>query len=137
MKRGESLQGCQILLVEDDADLREVLQIALEARGASVLGVGRASDALRNLVTTPIDVVVSDLALGRETGFWLVRKVRELWSDRHLPVVALTGLPLPADRVRTAGFDDVLAKPPNIAALSTSIAALCRTPGHGSHQREQ
>jgi len=137
MNGGESLQGCQILLVEDDADLRAVLQIALEARGASVLGVGRASDALRNLVTTPIDVVVSDLALGRETGFWLVKKVRELWSDRHVPVVALTGLPLPASRVRTAGFDDVLTKPPSIAALSTSIASLCRTPGHGNHQPEK
>ena len=124
MESRESLLGCHILLVEDDADLREILTMALEARGASVHGVACASDALMSLVTTPFDVVVSDLALPHETGFWLVRRVRELSRDRHVPVLALTGLPFTAEGVRAAGFDDLVGKPPDIGALSASIASL-------------
>jgi CheY-like chemotaxis protein len=122
----DSLVGCRVLLVDDDDDLREVLQMALEARGASVIGVGRATDALQTLAAEPIDVVVSDIGMPDQTGFWLITKIRQVWADVHVPAVAITGIPFPADGVRKAGFDDVLRKPPNIGVLCQCLASLRR-----------
>jgi CheY-like chemotaxis protein len=118
------LLGCHVLLVEDDADLRAVLEMALEAAGAAVISASSAAEALAALVTKTVDVVVSDIAMPEQSGFWLVTKVRQVFPQRHVPVLAITGLPFPGDGVRRAGFDDVMQKPPDPGALCAAVASL-------------
>jgi CheY-like chemotaxis protein len=126
MKVAPPLDGCRLLLVEDDADSRNAMSLTLEAAGAIVITVGTATEALASLSAKPFDVVVSDLAMPEQSGFWLITKIRQLFPQPHLPVLAVTGHPFPADGVRRAGFDDVLQKPPDPDTLCAKVAALRR-----------
>jgi CheY-like chemotaxis protein len=118
------LSGYQVLVVEDDTDSRNAIQLTLEASGASVVTAASASEALASMAARPCDVVVSDLAMPDQSGFWLIAKIRQLFPRRHVPVIAVTGHPFPADGVRRAGFDDVMQKPPDPDALCAAVAAL-------------
>ncbi|HET7341497.1 MAG TPA: response regulator [Methylomirabilota bacterium] len=124
MNAAPGLDGCRVLLVEDDADSRHAMSLTLEAAGAIVVTAGTASEALASLSAKPFDVVVSDLAMPEQSGFWLITKIRQLFAQRHLPVLAVTGHPFPADGVRRAGFDDVLQKPPDPDTLCAKVASL-------------
>jgi CheY-like chemotaxis protein len=120
----ESLKGRRVLVVEDDADSRNAIRLTLESTGASVSTAGSASDALAALAARDFDVVVSDLAMPEQSGFWLISKIRQLFPRRYVPVIAVTGHPFPPDGVRRAGFDDVMQKPPDPDALCAAVAAL-------------
>ena len=126
MKTNGSLTGCQVLIVEDDTDSRNAMRETLEVAGAVVTAAGSAGDALAALAARRFDVVVSDLAMPQQSGFWLIAKIRQLYPDRPIPVLAVTGHPFPADGVRRAGFDEVMQKPPDPDALCARVAALAR-----------
>lgn len=128
----EPLSGCQVLVVEDDADSREAIRLTLEASGASVATAATAGEALAALAARPCDLVVSDLAMPEQSGFWLVAKIRQLFPHRHVPVIAVTGHPFPVEGVLRAGFDRVMQKPPEPDALCAAVASLLSarvTPG--------
>ena len=126
MKRLESLAGCQVLVVEDDSDSRNAIREMLEVAGAAVTTAGTAGDALAALAARRFDVVVSDLAMPQQSGFWLITKIRQLYPDQPIPVLAVTGHPFPADGIRRAGFDEVMQKPPDPDVLCTKVGALAR-----------
>ncbi|HXH81406.1 MAG TPA: response regulator [Candidatus Tectomicrobia bacterium] len=119
-----SLRDVTVLLVEDDADSRDVLQTILEARGARVTAVGTAHDALAALDAGGFDVVVTDLAMPRDSGFRLVARIRE--RGLEVGVLAVTGHPFPPDGVVRAGFDEHLLKPVDPEALAAAVARLAR-----------
>jgi CheY-like chemotaxis protein len=118
------LSGRRVLVVEDDADSRNAIRLTLEASGASVGTAANATEALAALVARSFDVVVSDLAMPEQSGFWLITKIRQLFPGRRVPVIAVTGHPFPPEGVRRAGFDDVMPKPPDPDALCAAVAAL-------------
>ena len=118
------LSGYHVLVVEDDADSRNAIRLTLEASGASVATAASASEALAALAARPCDIVVSDLAMPEQSGFWLIARIRQLFPRRHVPVIAVTGHPFAADGVRRAGFDDVMQKPPDPDALCAAVVAL-------------
>ena len=122
-----ALAGCQVLIVEDDGDSRNAMRETLEVSGAAVTTAPSAGDALAALAVRRFDVVVSDLAMPQQSGFWLIAKIRQLYPDRPIPVLAVTGHPFPADGVRRAGFDAVMQKPPDPDALCAQVGALART----------
>jgi CheY-like chemotaxis protein len=126
MIEARPLEGRHVLVVEDDADSRNAIRLTLEASGAKVGTAASASEALAALVARPFDVVVSDLAMPEQSGFWLITKIRQLFPRRHVPVLAVTGHPFPADGVRRAGFDAVMLKPPDPDKLCAAVAALLR-----------
>jgi len=126
MKTDATLAGWQVLIVEDDGDSRNAMRETLEMAGAVVTAAASASDALAALAARRFDVVVSDLAMPQQSGFWLIAKIRQLYPDRPIPVLAVTGHPFPADGVRRAGFDAVMQKPPDPDALCAQVGALAR-----------
>ena len=126
MKTDTTLAGWQVLIVEDDGDSRNAMAETLEMAGAVVTAAASASDALAALAARRFDVVVSDLAMPQQSGFWLIAKIRQLYPDRPIPVLAVTGHPFPADGVRRAGFDAVMQKPPDPDALCAQVGALAR-----------
>ena len=123
------LNGFSLLVVEDDRDSREAIRETLEASGASVRTAASASEALAALAARDFDLVVSDLAMPDQSGFWLINKIRQVFHRRHVPVLAVTGHPFPAEGVRRAGFDDVMQKPPDPDRLCAAIAALLKASG--------
>ena len=126
------LNGFSLLVVEDDRDSREAIRETLEASGASVKTARSASEALAALAARDYDLVVSDLAMPDQSGFWLISKIRQVFHRRHVPVIAVTGHPFPFEGVRRAGFDDVMQKPPDPDRLCAAIATLLELKASGA-----
>jgi CheY-like chemotaxis protein len=126
MKTTGMLTGSEVLVVEDDTDSRNAIRETLEVAGATVTTASTAGEALTALAVRRFDVVVSDLAMPQQSGFWLITKIRQLYPDRPIPVLAVTGHPFPADGVRRAGFDEVMQKPPDPDLLCAKVAAMAR-----------
>ncbi|HLO50752.1 MAG TPA: response regulator [Kamptonema sp.] len=125
----QPLAGIKVLVVDDNADVREFLITALEAFGAQVKAVASVSAAIAELEQLQPDVLVSDIAMPGEDGYELIRQVRarELSEDKgRLPVVALTAYAREEDRAKTleAGFQEHLAKPIEPSELVRTIAQL-------------
>jgi signal transduction histidine kinase len=122
-----SLHGIRLLLVEDDADTREVVRLMLRESGAEVTGVEDAAAALEAIAGAPPDILISDLALPDGDGCELIRAVRRLPDERGaIPAIALSGFTRDADRLAAfrAGYDRHVAKPVEPGALRRAVAEL-------------
>ena len=102
-----------VVVVDDDADIREVLDVALTRCGAAVATYGNACDALAGLQALTVDALVTDLALAPCDGLWLVEQVRALPGLARLPIIVVTGHSDPGrlDAAWHAGADEILLKP--------------------------
>jgi signal transduction histidine kinase/CheY-like chemotaxis protein len=134
------LDGVRVLLVEDDADGREVLAVILELAGANVEGVASVREALSAFDRLRPDVLVSDVGMPDEDGYALIRHIRARQVDRggDTASIALTGYAGPDDgaRLLAAGFQMHLRKPIDPSDLVAAVASLAaaRRPGdRGSH----
>ena len=126
------LDGVRILVVEDDADNREMLVEALELSGAVATPAGSAQEALAIIRNARPDVIVSDITMPGEDGYDLIRSVRALSPEmRDVPAIALTAHVRPEDvtRVIEAGFTMHLSKPVGPNNLCAAIARLLRQRG--------
>ena len=123
-----SLEGANVLLVDDDADTREFLATALRAAGAELRAVGSADAAFEAMRAWRPDVIVSDIAMPEQDGYAFIRSVRTLGEEAggRTPAVALTALARPRDRVHAlaAGFQTHLAKPVDPSELVLAVANL-------------
>ena len=119
-----SFEGLSVLVVEDDADSRSLIETLLLARGADVTTSGSAEQALRVLAERPVDVLVADIGLPVVDGFDLLRAVRSIASLENLPAIAVTGFASEEDRLRAtaAGYAAHLPKPVDADVLAGTIA---------------
>jgi PAS domain S-box-containing protein len=121
-----SLAGVKVLIVDDEADARELLTTILNRAGAEAASVASAGEALNVFQRSRVDVLVSDIGMPDEDGCALIRKVRELGPERGgtTPAIAVTANAREDDRLRalSAGFQLHIAKPIDPAALTTIIA---------------
>jgi PAS domain S-box-containing protein len=124
----QRLKDLRILVVEDDADTRELLKTILERCGAEVRAVASSSAALAEMADRIPNVLVSDIGMAGENGYDLIKKIRSLEPERggRVPAVALTAYAAAADRRRAllAGFQTHLAKPVEPDELLAVIASL-------------
>lgn len=113
----------RVLLIEDDADAREVLQLSLEAGGQPTAVAGTGAEGVALAETLRPDVVFVDLKLPDIDGFEVARQLRARLG-RDVRLVALTGFARPVDREATAaaGFDDHLIKPVDAEAILALLA---------------
>jgi len=125
----QSLSGLRVLVVEDDADTRDLLQTLLRNEGAEVRVTGSVDEALRLMESFRADVLVSDISMPGEDGYTFARRVRaqEWRRGGRVPALALTAHARPedAEQARLAGFDAHIAKPVDPAELVREIAGLC------------
>jgi len=125
------LRGTHVLVVDDDADNREMLAMTLEHCGARVTTAGSAAEALTALEKERPQVLVSDIGLPGEDGFSLLRKVRALSASHggNIPAIALTGrshedgAPVGGD-----GFQVHLSKPVTPEEMLAAIARVLEAP---------
>jgi CheY-like chemotaxis protein len=115
------LEGLRIVVVDDDADARDLLTTVLTQRSAEVFTAECASEAFELLQRERPDVLISDIAMPEEDGYTLIRRVRALSDEEggRTPSVAVTAYAGRADRNRAieAGFDAHYAKPIDIDGL--------------------
>ena len=117
----------RVLLVEDDASLREVVSLVLSATGMSVDAVETGDAALDVFAAAgdEYDLVVLDVMLPGVDGFEVCRRVRE---RSRVPIVMLTARSEPGEIVRglELGADDYVTKPFEAAVLLARVRALLR-----------
>ncbi|HET7198204.1 MAG TPA: PAS domain-containing protein [Burkholderiales bacterium] len=122
------LAGVRVLVVEDVAPARELLVKVLRVAGAETRAAASSGEALDTLGAWRPDLVLSDLAMGGDEGYALIRAMRALPAERGgcVPAAALTvaGEPQQRGRAVAAGYDAQLAKPVEPVALLATVARL-------------
>jgi DNA-binding response OmpR family regulator len=115
----------RILLVEDDATIREMTQLALDRDGFAVATAPDGPSALSLFRSQPPDLVLLDLMLPGLDGVSVCRSIRE---DSVVPIVMLTARTDPVDVVLglEAGADDYVTKPFEPAILAARLRAVLR-----------
>jgi CheY-like chemotaxis protein len=125
-----SLRGLSILIIEDDADSREMLSVLLENVGAVPVAAATVGEGLRLLGDLEIDVVLSDIGMPGRDGFDLIRALRSFPNPRvrQAPAVAVTAFARGEDRERilAAGFDAHVAKPVEPRELFAAVTDVVR-----------
>jgi CheY-like chemotaxis protein len=120
-----------VLLVDDDEFVREALRDYFVECGAVVVTADSGRMAFDVFMQAPPDVLVSDIRMPGEDGFWLIAAVRALTpaDGGDVPAVAVTGDIIAATRAMAAGFQAVHEKPPcmaELAALVERLAGCCK-----------
>ncbi len=119
------LNGIRILVVDDEADAREMLRTVLEQLGADVTTASSARDAIDVLPAWKPNVLVSDIGMPEEDGYVLIKRVRALSSEAggNIPAIALTGYVRVEERMRAleAGYQMFVPKPVEVGELAIII----------------
>jgi signal transduction histidine kinase/ActR/RegA family two-component response regulator len=127
-----TLSGLRVLVVDDEPDARALARRVLEERGADVVTVASAPEALAVVDGDRApSVVVSDIGMPDEDGYDFIRKLRALpGSAGRIPAVALTALARNEDRKRAllAGYQTHISKPVDPAELVAVIARITDRP---------
>ncbi|MEH1968186.1 PAS domain S-box protein [Nostoc sp.] len=122
------LAGVQILLVDDQADVREFFSFALEQYGATVTAVESAIEALEILAQSKPDILLSDIGMPLMDGYMLLREVRKLPPEQggQIPAIALTAYAgeINYNQAMAAGFQKHLPKPVDSVDLAAAIVNL-------------
>ncbi|MEA5626772.1 ATP-binding protein [Nostoc sp. UHCC 0251] len=127
------LTNLRVLVVDDEADVRQWITAVLEECGAKVSTFSSTRQALEALEELHPDVLISDIGMPDEDGYALMRKIREIEAERggRIPAVALTGYARVEDykEALAAGFQLHVAKPVRAAELIAVVASLGKMSG--------
>jgi signal transduction histidine kinase len=124
---GLRLAGSRVLVVDDDADSRDVLKAVLESAGAEVVTTESAEETRRLFAHAHPNLLIADIGMPEEDGYSLIASIREMESGiSHVPAIALTARTRPEDveQALAAGYQLHLAKPVDSRQLVESIASL-------------
>lgn len=121
-----SMKPHRILVVDDDPEMRGLLQRFLVEHGYKVRTAGGGAEMDREMAREPVDVMVLDLMMPGEDGLSIIRRLRALGET--VPILMLTARGDPIDRVLglEMGCDDYLAKPFLPRELVARVSALLR-----------
>jgi CheY-like chemotaxis protein len=110
-----NLSGVKVLLIEDEADTRNLLRVVLEQCRAEVKDASSAEEGLKVAREWNPSIVVSDIGLPGADGYDFIQRLREWERQRgaRIPAVALTAYARAEDRMRAlaAGYQIHVAKP--------------------------
>ena len=112
-----------ILVVEDEADIADMLQITFESKGYDVAVAVRGGDALEMCRRRPPNVIVLDIMLPDMDGYDVCRELRDSLRTSHIPIIFLTQRDERADKIRglELGADDYVTKPFDVEELSLRV----------------
>jgi two-component system cell cycle response regulator len=118
----------RVLVVDDNPANRKLLEVRLNNEYFEVLSVSNGADALVQCEKGAVDIVLLDVMMPEMDGFEVCRRLKSHVATSHLPVVMVTALDQPADRVRglEAGADDFLTKPIDEVHLIARVRSLAR-----------
>jgi two-component system, OmpR family, response regulator len=116
----------QVLVVDDEPNIRELVQVALKFHGCSVTTAGTGKDALRQAGSDRPDLIVLDVMLPDMDGFEVCRRLRA--GGNEVPVIFLTARDTSSDTVTglALGGDDYVTKPFSVEALVARVRAVLR-----------
>ncbi|MBD0385553.1 MAG: response regulator [Nostoc sp. C3-bin3] len=123
-----SLEGLQVLVVDDQDDARELVSFILQQHGALVTEVASVAQAWSALEVGMPHILISDLGMPEEDGYSLIRRIRALPVEKggRMPAIALSAYAKEEDRRRAllTGFQMYLSKPFDPLELVVMVASL-------------
>lgn len=125
------LSGLTVLVIEDDADARELLRVALQSHGASVLEAEEVMTAQECVRRLKVNLIVTDLVLPGRDGAAFLKWLRQQPHDAggNLPVIAVTAFDKRFPPTEVSGWAAYLRKPVDPDALVRTIADILSLPG--------
>lgn len=126
-----------IYVLEDDRNIREIEEIALNNAGYQVVSFETAKEFQQKLNERIPDLLLLDLMLPDTDGLELVMQLRQNVMTRSLPVIMVTAKTTELDKVRglDSGADDYLTKPFSVMELISRVKALLRRSMKGLNER--
>jgi CheY-like chemotaxis protein/signal transduction histidine kinase len=132
-----ALANIDVLVVDDDADTRELLLEVLEGCGAHARGVASAEEALAAVARERPDVLLSDIGMPGDDGYALIRRLRTLapQDGGTIPAGAITAYSRAEDRSLAidAGFQLHVAKPINLTEFVAAVVSLSQMAAGSKH----
>jgi len=129
----ELLKNIKIMVVDDNADTCDLLRIALEQAGASVVAAQTVDTAIELFRRYPAHAVIADIRIGNSDGYALIKAIREhnIQFRGFTPAIAVTGFASPEDEERAlaTGFTAYVPKPFNPMDVVCTIARILGSPG--------
>lgn len=124
----------QVLVVDDEPNIRELVQVALKFHGCSVTTASSGKEALRQAEAMRPDLIVLDVMMPDMDGFEVCRRLRA--AGNEVPVIFLTARDTSSDTVTglALGGDDYVTKPFSVEALVARVRAVLRRASRGSTQ---
>ena len=122
----------KLLIVEDDADIVEMLSLFFEKEGYQVLSTAWGQDALRLCQELLPDVILLDIRLPDIDGFDICRQLHNSFQTSHIPIICLTEKREQLDRIEglEAGAIDYVTKPFNLQELKLRVRNALRRTAH-------
>ncbi len=122
----EGVQNPRVLVIDDEPNIRELVQVALNFHGCVVTTGATGEDALSLAYAYEPDLIVLDVLLPDIDGFEVCRRLRSVAND--VPVIFLTARDATADTITglTIGADDYITKPFSVEALVARVRAVLR-----------
>lgn len=124
----ELVRGLSAIVVDDVADSRELVEMYLKLCNARVVSVEKARDVLELVENFKPDIIVSDIYMPEENGYWLIERLNWINQQSKKPIktIALTAAATEKDRKKliAAGYDGYLAKPFILEDLAALISRL-------------
>lgn len=114
-----------VLVVDDEASLRDFVRRNLEVRGFDVLTAANGLEALALFQANQVDLLIADLMMPHMDGLEMIRRIR---LDSLVPIIVLSALGEESDKIRALnqGADDYLAKPFGVGELLARVEAVLR-----------
>jgi signal transduction histidine kinase/CheY-like chemotaxis protein len=121
------VRALRCLVVDDEPPVRAVIADILESVGHGVVQLGDGGEAIARFAAEPFDLVVTDLAMPRVSGWQVARAVKQV--SPQVPVFLITGfgVELTAEERRAHGVDLVLVKPLQIEEILEAVAEVARS----------
>jgi len=118
----------RVLLVDNEVRMAKEVKTLLEGEGYEVQLAENGKTALEAFHEMPPDLVLSDIALRHMNGFDLCKKIKSDPATEQIPVILITGLTRPDDKIRgiEAGANDFIGKPYDPAELKTRVRSALR-----------
>lgn len=124
MSQAESGRQTRVLLAEDDRALRRFLEVVLQRAGYEVIPASDGLEAMKKVLSTPIDVVVTDAMMPNLSGHEFCRFLRNSQTLAHLPVILLSALERKETNHDAEQADAFLSKPVSGESLIECIEKL-------------
>lgn len=125
---GATLDGVQVLVVDDEPDIRGMVSTLLEICGAQVTAAESAEKGAELLTRAKPDIVLTDLAMPGQDGYAFLKRIQSIENEqnRRIPVAALTAYAGIEDEKKAleAGFEAYVRKPVDPAKLVSELARL-------------
>jgi len=118
----------KVLIVDDDPDIRRLVEMVLGREGFLATSVESAQEAYKKIAASKPDLIVLDLQLPDEDGFTVCKKLRMDPSTTHIPILMLTVQSVDSYKIAglELGADDYVIKPFNQGELAARIKAILR-----------